>query len=225
MNSEKTIWKWGEEAKLKLNAISESSARANALVANQLRNQAHIMLQSKKAKFEANPLHNPDPSKSISNNITVILGNLIYSKYPENKFAQNLKDEVVIQVNQANIRATKEITVANEIKNMISFMKPNEIFNLIKDLRENTLFTEIASKLYPLHTYTPLVKGRAIIIPEGELVQFLCPNCKELIHAPFSKKPRTFTCTSCQHKFDSHKTTFTLTNPHIQKKNNNWQRR
>ena len=98
MNSEKTNWKWGEEAKLTLNAISESSTRANALVDNQLRNQARIMLQSEKAKFEANPLYNPDPYKSIGNNITVILGNLIYSKYPENKFAQNLKDTVNIQI-------------------------------------------------------------------------------------------------------------------------------
>jgi len=225
MKSEMTNWKWGEEAKLKLNAISESSARANALVANQLRNQAHIMLQSKKAKFEANPLYNPDPFKSIGNNINVLLGYLIYSKYPENKFAQNLKDNVNIQISEANIRATKEITAANEIKNMISFMKPNEILNLIKDLRENTPLPEIASKLYPLHTHMPLAKGRATVIPEGELVQFLCPNCKGLIHAPFSEKPRTLTCVSCQHKLDSHKTTFTLTNPHIQKKNNNRQRR
>ncbi len=187
MNSEKTNWKWGEEAKLKLNAISESSARANALVANQLRNQAHRMLQSKVGPLETNPLHNPDPHKSIGNNIAVVLGNLIYSKYPESKFAQNLKDEVVIQINQANIRAAKEITAAYWIKNLISFMKPNEIFNLIKDLRENTPFTEIASKLYPLHTPMPIVKGRAIIIPEGEPVQFLCPNCKGLIHAPCAR--------------------------------------
>jgi len=225
MNSEKINWKWGDEAKLKLNALSESSARANALVANKLRNQAHIMLQLKKANFETNPLYNPDPYKSIGNNITVVLEYLIYSKYPEKKFAQNLKDDADIQISNANIRATKEITAANEIKNLISFMKPNEIFNLIKDLRENTPFTEIASKLYPLHTRMPLVKGRAIVIPEGELVQFLCPNCKGLIHAPFSKKPRTLTCVSCWHKFDSHNTTFTLTNPHFQKKNNNRQRR
>ncbi len=215
MNSEKTIWKWGEEAKLKLNALSESSARANALVANQLRNQAHRMLQSKKAEFEANPLYDPDPYKSIGNTINIVLGNLIYSKYPENKFAKNLKGNVNIQISQANIRAAKEITAANEIKNLISFMKPNEILNLIKDLRENTPFTEIASKLYPLHPSLPLGKGIPIVIPEGEPVQFLCPNCKELIHAPFSEKPRTLTCTSCRHKFDSLKTTITLMNPHI----------
>jgi len=165
MNSEKTIWKWGEEAKLKLNALSESSARANALVAKQLRNQAHIMLQSKKVNFESNPLYDPDPYKSIGNNISVILGSLIYSKYPENKFAQNLKDNLNIQISQANIRAAKEITAANWIKNLISFMKPNEILNLIKDLRENTPLPEIASKLYPLHKHMPLVKGRAIVIP------------------------------------------------------------
>jgi hypothetical protein len=225
MNSEKTNWKWGEEAKIKLNALSESSARANALVANQLRNQAQRMVQSKKAEFEANPLYDPNPYQSIGNDFAIVLGNFIYSKYPENKFAQNLKDNADIQIYQANIRATKEITAANEIKNMISFMKPNEILNLIKDLRENTPLPEIASKLYPLHTHMPLVKGRAIVIPEDELVQFLCPNCKGFIHAPFSEKPRTITCTFCRHKFDSHNTTFTLTNPHLQKKNNNRQRR
>jgi len=225
MNSEKTTWKWGEEAKLKLNAISESSARANAFVDNQLRKQAHRMLQSKVGPLETNPLHNPEPLANVFSQLIIVGQYFISSRFPENKLAQILKESADIQLNQANIRAAKEITAAYEIKNLISFMKPNEIFNLIKDLRENTPFTEIASKLYPLHTHMPLVKGRAIVIPEGELVQFLCPNCKGLIHAPFSKKPRTLTCASCRHKFDSHKTTFTLTNPHIQKKNNNRQRR
>ncbi len=218
MNSEKTNWKWGKEAKLKLNALSESSARANALVSDQLRNLARRMLQSKKEKFKANPLYEPDLEKSIGKYISFILVDLGYFIFPESKKVQSLIEGADIQISQENIRAAKEITAENKIKNLIPFMEPNEILNLIKDLRENTPLTEIAAKLHSLRPSLPLGKGIPIVIPEGELVQFLCPNCKGLVYAPFSEKPRTLTCLSCRHKFDSNKTTITLTNPHTLEK-------
>lgn len=155
MKPEKTNWKWGEEAKNKLNSLSESSVRANALAANQLGNQAYKMLHSKKAKYETNPLFTQDPYQSLGDTISVILGNLFYSQYPENKSAKILKDNADTKIRQAKIRATEEITAANEIINLISFMKPNEIYNLIKDLGDNTPFTEIASKLNSLHPQMP----------------------------------------------------------------------
>ena len=55
----------------------------------------------------------------------------------------------------------------------------------------------------------PLVIGVPVQIPEGELVQYVCPHCHNKVTAPYSSTNQSLLCLNCTKYFDSNKTSFT----------------